>query len=454
MSFVRSISGIRATLDDDLTPEIVALYVAAFAKSLNSKSVAVGRDGRPSGEWIEEIVLSTLNQCGVKSVRLGVVPTPTVQLIVEKFDFSGGIVITASHNPEQWNGLKFLNSSGVFLDEHENKILWDLVDTANCAYNSVSSNSLEHFSVDPIDFHIESVLKSRFIIEQLTSIKKRKFKVVIDSVNASGSLIIPKLLTKLGCEIVAINCEGTGEFPHVPEPLPQHLTELSKKVSEVVADIGFAVDPDADRLVLVDEHGNCVSEEKTIALAIQSVLSSIPDNENKKAVVNLSTSSFSEWVVNQLGGELFRCPVGEINVVGKMKNINAVIGGEGSGGVILPDCHYGRDSLVGICLILALMAQSGKSLSELSNSYPNYRMNKLKFDFSGNFEKLQHRLMNEMSKGKFNSEDGLRIDVDNHWIHLRKSNTEPIIRLIYEQLNDSNISDAIDKIKRIVEESL
>lgn len=450
MSFVRSISGIRATLGDDMTPDMVAKYVAAFAKATNSKKIAVGRDGRPSGAWIEKIVSSTLSSRDVECNILGIVPTPTVQLMVEKFDYDAGIVITASHNPEQWNGLKFLNSNGVFLNETENQKVWDLVDSGVLEGDSNNPAKVKFSEVEPIDFHIKSVTNSRFISERLGIIKSRKFKVVVDAVNASGSIIIPKLLKAIGCDVIAINCEGNGEFPHVPEPLPQYLTELSAKVAEVGADVGFAVDPDADRLVLVDESGTCVSEEKTIALAIQSLMSASNDESKKNAVVNLSTSSYSEWAASQFGGKVARCPVGEINVVSKMKEIGAIIGGEGSGGVILPNCHYGRDSLVGICLILGLMAQSNRSLSELSNDFPAYEMKKLKFDFEGNFENLKSRIIEEISSVRVNLEDGLRIDSDGFWIHIRKSNTEPIIRLIYEKLKDSNLDDTIDKIKSII----
>ncbi|MBE2188156.1 MAG: phosphoglucosamine mutase [Candidatus Kapabacteria bacterium] len=450
MSFVRSISGIRATLGDDMTPDMVAKYVLAFAKATNLKKIAVGRDGRPSGAWIEKIVSSTLSSRDVECNILGIVPTPTVQLMVEKFDYDAGIVITASHNPEQWNGLKFLNSNGVFLNETENQKVWDLVDSGLFENDIENHAEIKFSEIEPIDFHIKSVTNSRFISERLGIIKSRKFKVVVDAVNASGSIIIPKLLKGIGCDVIAINCEGNGEFPHVPEPLPQYLTELSAKVAEVGADVGFAVDPDADRLVLVDESGTCVSEEKTIALAIQSLMSASNDESKKNAVVNLSTSSYSEWAASQFGGKVARCPVGEINVVSKMKEIGAIIGGEGSGGVILPNCHYGRDSLVGICLILSLMAQSNRPLSELSNDFPAYEMKKLKFDFEGNFENLKSRIIEEISSVRVNLEDGLRIDTDSFWIHIRKSNTEPIIRLIYEKLNDSNIDETIDKIKSII----
>jgi phosphomannomutase len=372
--------------------------------------------------------------------------------MVEKFDYDAGIVITASHNPEQWNGLKFLNSAGVFLNESENQKVWGLVDSNDAFAGPEKHSEIKYSEIEPMDFHIQSVTNSRFIAERLEIIKSRKFKVVVDAVNASGSIIIPKLLEYLGCEVIAINCEGNGVFPHVPEPLPQYLTELSQKVAAVGADVGFAVDPDADRLVLVDESGTCVSEEKTIALAIQSLMSATSDEIKKIAVVNLSTSSYSEWAARQFGGEISRCPVGEINVVSKMKEIGADIGGEGSGGVILPDCHYGRDSLVGICLILGLMAQSKRSLSELSNDFPDYEMKKLKFEFVGNFDNLKARIIEEISSDRVDLEDGLRIDSDGFWIHIRKSNTEPIIRLIYEKLNDSNIDDTIDKITSIIAE--
>lgn len=452
MAFVRSISGIRATINDDLTPIMISRYTYCLIKSLNVKRLAVGSDGRPSGLWIEQIVSDTALSCGVEVVLLGVVPTPTVQLIVENLDFDAGIVITASHNPAEWNGLKFLGSDGVFLDETINRQIWQIAD--NCQPQSVSSGifKLNQVNINPDDYHIKKVITNSLISKYLDSIKNRKFKVVVDAVNASGSKIVPALLSQLECDVIPLHCDSSGVFPHTPEPLPENLTDLCDSVKSNQADLGIAVDPDADRLVIIDDKGECIGEEKTIALAIMAVLEAQTNKSGQKVVVNLSTSSLSEWVAKQYQSEILRAPVGEINVVKKIRESEAIIGGEGSGGVIFPSVHYGRDSLVGIALILSLIASKDVTMSNLSATFPNYYMKKLKFDFNGDFDLLKNKIVSRVKPLSVNFDDGIRCDFTNLWFHIRKSNTEPIIRLIYETLDEDYDYDIIPTITALINE--
>jgi phosphomannomutase len=437
MPFIRSISGLRATLGDGLKPCVLAQYASSFAKMLSVKKVVIGRDGRPSGIWIEQLITGAMIATGCQVRLIGMVPTPTVQLEVEHSDAGGGIAITASHNPGQWNGLKFINSDGVFLDEAENKVLWDLVDDF---HNSQLPD--ETFFYDPIpgkdsiQRHINRIKELDFIQQNLSVIKKRKFKVVVDAVNSSGSYIVPELLRQFGCEVIAINCDGSGLFPHLPEPLPENLGDLAHTVQAVKADLGVAVDPDSDRLVLIDENGNPIGEEKTIALAVESLLRSSDKSGN--VVVNLSTSSMTELVAQKFGCTTLRSPVGEINVVKLMKQSGALIGGEGSGGVILPDCHYGRDALVGIALTINLLATTGRTLSQAADELPRLSMVKLKKNFTGDLRELFEILQSKHYEQKITLGDGIRIDYDDRWVQLRASNTEPIIRVIAEAPNKSD----------------
>jgi len=442
MPIISSISGLRAT-EDVLTPDLIRNYINALSIILKDGKVVVGRDGRPSGEYIENIVRDSLSEFGLESIILGVVPTPTVQLAVERFNCVAGIAITASHNPKEWNGMKFINSNGTFFNIEENKNLWANLDK-ECITSKEKSYSLK--CDDMKDNHINQILNLSIISPFIEKIKHRKFKIAVDAVNSSGSVIVPKLLEQLNCEVHPLYCDNTGNFPHTPEPLPQNLTSLCDFVKTHKLDIGIAVDPDADRLVLIDENGDNIGEEMTVCIAIDAVLSSAKGN----AVVNLSTTAVTELIAKQYGCEVFRAPVGEINVVNKMKEIGAVVGGEGSGGVILPDSHYGRDSLVGIVLLLKLLSEKNLTLRQLVDTYPKKVMIKTKQSFSGDFSVIENLIKNIYKNEKVNTEDGIRIDFPDRWVQIRKSNTEPIIRIIAEADNENIANELIKIVSELV----
>lgn len=450
MPIIRSISGLRATIDDgDLNRELIFSYCKAFAEFCNFGKIVVGRDGRLGSDEVEQMVIDALLQSGSDVVRLGVVPTPTVQLIAELSENAGGIAITASHNPQNWNGLKFINSDGVFLDENENSKLWQIIDNKSFRSNDKIGKLID--SCDAIEYHLNKILSIPIIFQKIENIKKRKFKVAVDAVNASGSKPLPKLLKKFGCEVLELYCDGSGIFPHEPEPLPKNLTDLANYVKYNNCDLGVAVDPDADRLVLVDENGTCVNEELTIALAIDTVLRNC-STDKVNVVVNLSTSNVSKMICDIFGATLTRSAVGEINVVKKMKEVSAVIGGEGSGGVILPQCHYGRDSLVGTALVLTLLTDLKKNLSEIISEFPKLYMKKEKQLYDGDFSALKNKIKSQFLNAKVDESDGIRLDfVDNSWLQIRKSNTEPIIRIIAESSNEKITNELIQKVKQIVE---
>lgn len=439
MAFIRSISGVRATLGDDLLPSRVAEYAAAFSTILPEGTIVVGRDGRPSGAWIEQVVCGALAACGRSVLRLGVVPTPTVQLFAERHGIAGGISITASHNPEQWNGLKFLNGRGIFLDAEENQQLWDVVDSSTSRFVATQQGGTIADEPSAIDTHVQAVLSLPALTARnnalLDTVRSGTLRVVVDAVNSSGSVAVPALLTALGCEVVPLYCDGSGVFPHTPEPLPEHLGALSQAVVEHRAAIGIAVDPDADRLVLIDERGNAIGEENTIVLSILSVLENAelfaPDGKLSVAV-NLSTTRAVEDIAARYGATVYRTPVGEINVVQAMLEHGAVIGGEGSGGVIVPQCHAGRDSLVGTALVLLLMAQRGIPLSALVEELPSYTIVKKKKALQGNPAHAFDALQQQYPNADATRADGLKINFERSWVHLRASNTEPIVRIIAE----------------------
>ena len=425
-----SISGIRGILGESLTPENIVKYTTAFAKYVKGRRVVIGRDGRLNGELIEKIIESTLLLNGCEVVNIGVAPTPTITLAVETLKAEGGISITASHNPQQWNGMKFINSKGIFLNSRENKeFLAQVNNTKSSLVSWDKIKPLEYYP-DFFDFHIEKVLNIKSI--NVSKIKKRKFRVVIDAVNGSGSVIVPALLESLGCEVIKIDCDGSGIFTRKPEPVPENLNTACKAVKKFKADLGVIVDPDADRLVLITEKGEPFGEENTITTVINHVLRKAP-KVKRIAAVNLSTSRSVDDIVKLHGGKLYKAPVGEINVIGKMKNSRAIIGGEGSGGVILPEVHYGRDSLVGIAVILSEFAERGGRVSEYKKQLPEYHIRKTKINLANvNADSILKFLKKKYSAHKQNSEDGLRIDFEYSWANFRKSNTEPIIRIITE----------------------
>ncbi|MBI5476984.1 MAG: phosphoglucosamine mutase [Ignavibacteriales bacterium] len=443
MSLMVSISGIRGIIGDTLTPEVIVKYTAAYAEYCGRGKIAIGRDGRITGKVIGNIVSSTLLSMGCNVIALGVVPTPTVALAVEKLGASGGISITASHNPIEWNGLKFFSSTGLFLDEDENKRFWEIANRENFKY--VRWNKIGKHNPDEmfIDRHIDEVLKLLYI--DTKKIKERRFKIVLDCINAAGGLIVPKMLKQLGCEIIEMNCDASGVFARTPEPIPENLTDVCERVKKEKADIGIVVDPDVDRLVFIDERGEPIGEEYTITSIIKFILEKQKalttftrqrraSNSPLTVVVNLSTTRAVDDVAKSFGASVVRTPVGEINVAGRMKKIGAIVGGEGSGGVILPAVHYGRDAIVGIGLILQQLAEFGGTVSEFKKTLPQYFITKSKIEVSG---KDPDQLLNNLkvkyqSVGKINFDDGLKIDFPDSWVHLRKSNTEPIIRIIAE----------------------
>ncbi len=455
MPVIRSISGLRAT-HDLLTDELIKAYTQAFLSLLPHNQIVIGYDGRPSGAKLNDLITKILVESGIDVIQIGISPTPTVQVITDLHKCSGGIAITASHNSQEWNGLKFINSEGIFLDEFDNKKLWEKLDKGEYNFQN-HSKKIGKITVlkDVHRIHINKILNLDFFRADgvIDKIKNRRYRIVVDAVNASGSQYIPELLNSLNCEVIPLYCENTGIFPHNPEPLPIHLGDLMTAVVNYGADFGVAVDPDADRLVLIDNEGNAIGEEKTVVLAIESVLSFMTDFKKLykyNVVVNSSTTQLAEFVADKYDAKLIRSAVGEINVVKAMKENNAIIGGEGSGGVIFPDSHYGRDSLVGVTLILALLIRKRASLSQLANSYPKYFMEKEKYNFTGDFEILKEIVKEKLAYYEFYEFDGIKGIKDKTWFQLRKSNTEPIIRIIYESNNIQELNRLKSEIKKIV----
>ncbi|MBI5464915.1 MAG: phosphoglucosamine mutase [Ignavibacteriales bacterium] len=443
MSLMVSISGIRGIVGESLTPDVVVKYVSAYAEYCNRGPIVIGRDGRITGKSIGHIVSSTLLQMGCDVLAIGVCPTPTVQLAVERLHAAGGISITASHNPMQWNGLKFLASTGLFLDADENRSFWQIADRPTRRYQPWNKQgtwkSIEH----EIQKHVDDVLHLPYI--SVEAIRKRKFKVVLDCVNAAGGAIVPSMLRVLGCDVIEMNCDQSGIFAHTPEPIPENLTTVFERVKKEHADLGIVVDPDVDRLVLVTEHGEPFGEEYTVTSATHFVLSKSPRGE--KVAVNFSTTRAIDDVAKVFGATVERTPVGEINVAKRMKEIGAVVGGEGSGGVILPRVHLGRDAVVGIALILQQLAEFGGSISEFKRTLPQYSIVKGKVELGAlNADSILNRLAKHYaSAGRITAGDGLKIDFLTSWVHLRKSNTEPIIRIIAEAPTSNEANDLVKK---------
>jgi phosphomannomutase len=463
MALMVSISGIRGVVGETLTPETIVQYASAYALYCNRGHIIVGRDGRITGKNVLDIVASTLLQMGCDVTDLGICPTPTVALAIEKLKAAGGISITASHNPLIWNGLKFFASTGLFLDTDENREFWRLAEQP-AKYVSWDKQGKYTLQETFLDEHIREVLSLSYI--DIGKIRARKFKVVLDCVNSAGGIIVPRLLEKLGCEIIPIHCEMTGIFGHTPEPIPENLTSLCAKVREQHADIGIAVDPDVDRLVLINEKGEPFGEEYTIASCTKFILEKITNRQSKiapahnagsplrsdnqqslKVVINLSTTRAVEDIAKHYGASTLHTPVGEMNVAKKMKEVGAVIGGEGSGGVILPKVHLGRDAIVGIALVLQHLTEFGGTLSELKAAMPQYYITKGKVDLGTlNPDAILKQLTADHSvSDTINTDDGLKIDFPESWVHLRKSNTEPIIRIIAEAHTKAEADELVKK---------
>ena len=422
-----SISGVRGIIGDGLEPEVLVKYTAAYADFIGKGKVVVGRDARISGEMVNNIVTGTLIAKGLDVIDIGICPTPTVQYNVKTLKAHGGIAISASHNPNEWNALKLLNNTGQFLSPDEFEKMQEFLIKEKHSYQSWDKIGKRNFYKRGIQNHVDAILYLGIIY--LDKIRKRKFKVVLDCVNGAGAYVLPDFLKEFGCDVVEVNCEKTGIFPRAPEPLPENLIDTMQIVKETEADLGIVVDPDVDRLVLITDKGEPFGEENTITQVVKFILS----RKKGDVVVNLSTTRAVDDVAAAEDCKVYRSPVGEANVVKKMKEVNAIIGGEGSGGVIYPALHYGRDALVGIALTLQHLVEFGKPLSELKKFLPEFHIAKKKIELGNiNPDNIISTLLTKYKSEKISTEDGLRIDFDDHWVHFRKSNTEPIIRVITE----------------------
>ena len=460
MALIKSISGIRGTIGgkpgESLSPIDVVKFTAAYGQwaiSRGNKKIVIGRDGRISGPTISKLVAQTLTALGADVVDLGLSTTPTVEMEVVNEKAAGGIIITASHNPKEWNALKLLNEKGEFISAETGEEILKKAVGGSIAFASVDKLGTVIEKFDHAAFHLDSI--ANYPLVDKKAIEKRKFKIVVDAINSSGAVFVPALLKKLGLaddQIVVLNAEVNGKFAHNPEPLPQHLNQLAAEVVNQKADLGISVDPDVDRLVLVSEDGSMFGEEYTLVAVADYVLSKRKGN----TVSNLSSSRALKDITEKHGGSYHPAAVGEVNVVAKMKEVNAVIGGEGNGGIIVPDFHYGRDALIGIALVLSQLASSKKTAKQLRSSYPDYFISKNKIelengiDLPGIFAKIQQKY----KSNPLNTIDGLRIEFDNDWVHLRASNTEPIIRIIAESNFETTANNIASKLIKDIQECI
>jgi len=443
-TLMSSISGIRGIIGDGLEPETIVKNTNAYADFIGSGIVVIGRDARITGEMVIKITSGTLLAKGIDVIDIGICPTPTVQYNVKKLKAQGGIVISASHNPNEWNALKLLNGTGQFLSPDEYIQMQKYLQNNEPNYKSWDKVGKWTEYSKGIQNHIDAIFDLGIIYVE--EIRKRRFKVLLDCVNGAGAYLLPDFLKEFGCEVIEMNCEKTGIFPRTPEPLPENLTDTMKKVKETKADIGIVVDPDVDRLVLITDKGEPFSEENTITQIVQFVLSRKKGN----VVVNLSTTRAVDDVAAKFDCKVFRSPVGEANVVKKMKEVDAVIGGEGSGGVIFPELHYGRDALVGIALTLQHLSDFGKPISKLKEELPHYFIVKKKIEVTSDPDELIQKLSDRFSNQTINTEDGLRVDFEDHWVHFRKSNTEPIIRIIVEAKAEAEAKNFSEKYLQLI----
>ena len=459
MALIKSISGIRGTIGgkpgDTLSPLDVVKFTSAFGawltENTKQKKVVIGRDGRISGPMVSELVSQTLVSLGLEVVDLGLSTTPTVEMAVVMEEAAGGIIITASHNPREWNALKLLNHKGEFISGEDGAAVLDKA--AADAYSYATVDKLGSIRTDDSyqQKHIDAILAHELV--QADKIKAANFKVVVDAINSTGAIFVPAMLKALGVKegnIIVLNGEVNGKFAHNPEPLPQNISQLSNEVNKTGAHLGIAVDPDVDRLVLVCEDGSMFGEEYTLVAVADYVLGKRKGN----TVSNLSSSRALKDITLKHGGEYFPSSVGEVNVVRKMKEVNAVIGGEGNGGIILPDLHYGRDALAGIALFLSYLAESKKTVKQLRGSYPDYFISKNKIEFHSGIDlnSIFELLKKKYKSQPLNTEDGLRIEFDNDWVHLRSSNTEPIIRIIAESNFETTAKNIASRLMHDIKE--
>lgn len=439
MTLIKSISGIRGTIGgsvgDSLTPVDIVKFTSAYAQWLKLRNpekkckIAVGRDARISGEMANSIVVGTLMGCGIDALDLGLATTPTVEMAIIHEKTDGGIILTASHNPRQWNALKLLNEKGEFLSDADGQEILGFAEQETFSFVEVDHLGTVEEGYSFVDEHINKILQLKYV--DTKAIARANFNVAIDCVNSVGGIALPRLLKALGVNnVIELYTDPTGDFPHNPEPLPEHLHEISKVIKEQKADVGFVVDPDVDRLAIVNEDGSMFGEEYTLVSVADYVLGLSAGN----TVSNLSSTAALRDVTQKYEKEYFASAVGEVNVVTKMKEVNAIIGGEGNGGVILPELHYGRDALVGIAIFLSQLARWGKKCSELRATYPNYSISKNKIELKTgmNPDDVLAKLLAQHQHLKVNTADGLRIDFKEGWVHMRKSNTEPIIRIYAE----------------------
>jgi phosphomannomutase len=443
MGLKASISGIRGVIGTSLTPRVIVDYVSAFSSILSDGKVLLGRDSRVTGEMVSGIVKGTLNACGRDVVDIGIVPTPVVLFGVGNGNYAGGIVITASHNPEEWNALKLVNKSGKFISPREFDILSSNYSTQDFYFSDFKNIGTSSFDENIAEFHKKKI----FDFIEIETIRKKKFVIALDTVNGAGGLTTVKFLKEAGCEIKELNTEPTGIFAHPPEPTPKNLKELSDTMKLSKFDAGFALDPDGDRLVIADENGDILSEELTLALCVDHYLKKYGKTD---VVINLSSSKVTEDIAGKYGVKIFRVPTGEIHVTEEMEKTGSLIGGEGNGGVIALKLNKCRDALVGIAFILEMLSGTDKKLSEIVNELPKYFLVKEKFPASSiDFTEIENDIKNSFGKAKIDDRDGLRIELVDSWALIRKSNTEPIIRIFAEAQKEEKARELIEKIRLI-----
>lgn len=459
MTLIKSISGIRGTIGgkagDGLTPIDIVKFTAAYGSwvinKTQNKRIVLGRDARISGAMVNNLVIGTLQGLGIEVIDLGLSTTPTVEIAVPMENAGGGIILTASHNPKQWNALKLLNEKGEFISDADGKEVLEIAENADFAFADVNELGKVVHNDTYLQKHIDIILALPLV--DVEAIRNANFKIAIDCVNSSGGIYVPALLKALGVNtIYELYCEPNGEFPHNPEPLPENLTEISKIVQEKRADLGIVVDPDVDRLCFVNEDGTMFGEEYTLVAVADYILKNNPGN----TVSNLSSTRALRDVTEKAGGEYNAAAVGEVNVVNQMKATNAIIGGEGNGGIIYPELHYGRDALVGIALFLTHLAKFGQSISILRTTYPAYHISKNKITLTPemDIDNLLIQVQEKYKNEKTSTIDGLKIDFANEWVHLRRSNTEPIIRIYSEAENETTAENLAKKIISDIKEIL
>ena len=465
MTLIKSISGIRGTIGgspgENLTPVDVVKFASAYGswikKKKGSNKVIIGRDARPSGEMVSTLVSSTLQGLGIDVIDLGLSTTPTVELAVPAEKAAGGIILTASHNPVQWNALKLLNEKGEFISGKDGEEVLRIAENEDFEFAQVTKLGKYEKNNTYIQKHIDEILKLPLV--DVDVIRKRGLKVVVDAVNSTGGIAVPQLLKALGVTVKELYCEPTGHFPHNPEPLPEHLTDISREIVKGKYDLGIVVDPDVDRLAFVCEDGSPFGEEYTLVAVADYVLNA-GTKKKGNTVSNLSSTRALQDVTEKAGGQYFASAVGEVHVVTMMKENDAVIGGEGNGGIIYPDLHYGRDALVGIALFLTHLANSGMTALRLRKKYPGYFISKNKIELTRdiNVDKILDYVKKKYKKQPISTVDGVRIEFEKEWVHLRKSNTEPIIRIYAESDMETKAENLAKKImtdiKEIIAEKL